>query len=486
MSIDPRVAAIHDWQVANGSLLKRITGENAEAYPVNVALKPSHFPRACFVHAQELQTIFNRLYAAVSSDEAWLEKALSNLLQTDTLARRLWDIHKEAKRDGLVQPISMGVFRSDYMVQDAATPNDRQIIKQVEFNTFSVAGGVHANKISDMHRLFERIGSPPSTDLMPLNDTKDSIVAAFERAHRLYARENGGDRRLAVMMVVQPNNFNVCDECPIVYGLWYRGIPCYRVEWGDQLETSVSYGSSSKELLLRLLDGESMEISIVYYRAGYEEKEYDQFGCEIRCIIEQSRAIKCPSILGHLSTMKVIQQKLSERQHLEHFLNPEDAEKVLAVCCEMFPMDTSEMGMKARSLALDRSTAPAYVLKPSLEGGGNNVYGNDIPGYLGFEDEESWSNYILMAKIQPPKDVTNTLLSCKEGVYEGGIVSELGIFGACVWKTLPQDQDERAGPPVQILEDETIGFSLKSKRWDVDEMSVVKGYGCFDSPKLVP
>ena len=37
----------------------------------------------------------------------------------------------------------------------------------------------------------------------------------------------------------------------------------------------------------------------------------------------------------------------------------------------------------------------------------------------------------------------------------------------------------------RILKNEVVGWSLKSKRPDVNEMSVVLGYGAFDSLSLV-
>ena len=52
------------------------------------------------------------------------------------------------------QDIHLGLFRSDYMLHQ---PHDNEVdypahLKQVEFNTYSVAGGVHSARISKMHR----------------------------------------------------------------------------------------------------------------------------------------------------------------------------------------------------------------------------------------------------------------------------------------------------------------------------------------------
>jgi hypothetical protein len=61
----------------------------------------------------------------------------------------------------------------------------------------------------------------------------------------------------------------------------------------------------------------------------------------------------------------------------------------------------------------------------------------------------------------------------------GPTVSELGFFGVCLWRSQPQSHHQ------QLLRNSEAGWSLKTKPQTVDEMSVVKGYGCFDYPYLV-
>lgn len=51
----------------------------------------------------------------------------------------------------LIQPISVGVFRSDYMVNydaDSTTPT----LKQIEVNTISASFFGLANQVADLHR----------------------------------------------------------------------------------------------------------------------------------------------------------------------------------------------------------------------------------------------------------------------------------------------------------------------------------------------
>lgn len=130
---------------------------------------------------------------------------------------------------------------------------------------------------------------------------------------------------------------------------------------------------------------------------------------------------------------------------------------------------------------MDEKMAKDYVLKPSLEGGGHNVYGHAIPGFLKRMGKEKWGGYVLMEKIVPP--TLSGVLMSQRGIYEGDVVSELGVFGVCLWRRKEGDGRKRAR--VEIVEELEPSWSFKTKDASVDEMSVVKGYGCFDSPLLV-
>ena len=313
---------------------------------------------------------------------------------------------------------------------------------------------------------------------IPPNNTVESIAAGLAEAHKAYgAARSGMTSVTAILFVVQPNNVNVCDERPIEYALRNRGIASYRVEFGEDTLSSTSL-TSSRDLLFEIALSTSSsfaEISVVYHRAGYDVEEYDVVGREARYQLEMSKAIKCPSILCHLATLKVVQQKLALPENLRKFLPDKVAARLERTFMPMYPLDKSDAGQKAKELALVSHSASKYVLKPSLEGGGHNIYREAIPAFLKSKPEMSWKDHILMEMIEPPM-IHNILLSSRQ-VFSGSIISELGIFGMCLW------QHGTSG--VEVLQNHQAGFSFKTKGREVDEMSVVKGYGCFDSPWLI-
>lgn len=323
--------------------------------------------------------------------------------------------------------------------------------------------------------------TPISASALPKNTTTQSLTDGIAVAHLAYGSPKAEvATETGVLFVIQPNNINISDERPIEYVLGNREppIPAYRLEFPDQVLAHTSL-TESRELLYHPPENPTLspiEISVVYMRAGYDADEYDSLGCAARFHLERSRAIKCPSLLAHIATFKKVQQALAMPGTLKRFISsPADIARVSSTFAGMYPLDTSDIGKQARLLALDPATAINFVLKPSLEGGGHNVYGGDIPGFLKSIPEALWSNYILMEFIRPPAQHGHLLSS--KGFYSGPVVCELGIFGICLWRKTPTGHE--------MVGERREGWSFKTKPAKINEMSVVKGYGCFDSPCLV-
>ncbi|KAK4548330.1 hypothetical protein LTR36_010200 [Oleoguttula mirabilis] len=475
------VTDIKDYQLTHGNVLKLVRFEEATRVPsigVGVSVLPTPFPRRCFNEAWALQRCMNELYIRAGTDEQWLHTILQPLMERDGFLAALWDVHVDVRKAGVVQDVVCGIFRSDYMHQPCAV--DHATLKQVEVNTFSAAGACHAEHVANMHRHLQRMRRVAKLDnehdrdsLLSPGDNINSLVAALITAYQAYRLPS--QHSYCILMVVQPYNFNVADERPIEYGLWDAGIPCYRCDWQEVLNRTTL--TTDRKLLYRLPGSQTeLEVTVVYYRAGYDAAEYDTQGMQVRLRLELSTAIKCPDVLTHLTTFKAVQQALTEPDVLKRFLPVGDAERVRDTFMPISTLDTSAKGLQARLNATDAAQAVHYVLKPNLEGGGNNIYGSKIPALLGSLPEEEWSKYILMRLIEPPEEIQGVLLTAEE-LYQGPVVSELGIFGTALWR-------REASGGVEMLRNESAGWTFKTKPSKVDEMSVVKGYGCFDCPKL--
>ncbi|KAI6087710.1 glutathione synthase [Hypoxylon rubiginosum] len=489
------LSELEDYQISHGSLLKVPRGlvdfesPTALARPVGVSIVPTIFPQPQFEQAQYIQRLFNELYIKVSEDDAWLETITRPLARVDEFVAKLWSIWERVRDEGEVQKLRCGIFRSDYMLHcsdlrnlDRGATSDEDIrkdligskLKQVEFNTYSCAGGSHATMVANMHRYLAQKGTHEATNL-PANNALRSIVEVLAKAHHAYV-PTSGTRKRAILMTVQPNNVNICDERPIEYALSECDPPIilYRVEFSDEVMQSCSLGPD-RELLFRPPSrSQPLEISVVYQRAGYDSHEYDEQGVGARLMLEKSRAIKCPTILSHIAGLKKVQQELTRPGALERFLDPEGASILRPTFAPQFPVDESEDGRNALRIASDREAAENYVLKPSLEGGGHNIFGRDIPDFLEAIPPQEKNKYILMEKIRPP--MSHGILVSPMMIFQGPVISELGILGACIWR--------RDGQNAEIITNSRGGWTFKTKPHDVEEMSVVKGYGCFDCPSL--
>lgn len=251
---------------------------------------------------------------------------------------------------------------------------------------------------------------------------------------------------------------------------------------------------------MRLGGNETVEIAVVYYRAGYTPIDYtSQREWDARLKLELSAAIKCPSVALQLAGAKKVQQVLSEEGEVERFIgrgstsSASDAVLDTAHCSalrqtftSLYPLDDSPLGREALRLANEQSER--FVLKPQREGGGNNIYRADIPPFLAElakQDEgkpadspRSREGYILMDLIRPPP-LSNAMLPAGQGrIVEGGIISELGIYGVALFRT-------RKEGGAEILVNKQVGHLLRTKAQDVSEGGVATGYSVLDSPLLV-
>jgi glutathione synthase len=211
---------------------------------------------------------------------------------------------------------------------------------------------------------------------------------------------------------------NISDEWPLEYALWDHEpqIPAYRVLFGEEVLACTSL-NQSQELLYQPPSGSPpIEVSVAYLCAGYDPNKYTStsYGCCL--LLERSRAIKCPSILGHLATFKKVQQALAGPGTLTRLLSHNEAERVAKTFAPMYPLDEScEASRRGRALACNPQTAINHVPKPPLEGGGHNVYRGEIPEFLDSVPKSRWNTYILMELVNPV--IQKVILLPPRGIY---------------------------------------------------------------------
>lgn len=104
-----------------------------------------------------------------------------------------------------------------------------------------------------------------------------------------------------------------------------------------------------------------------------------------------------------------------------------------------------------------------------------------------------------MELIKTPPEAKNTVLRNDGSIVSGNVISELGIFGACLWKRSPERTGAAAHIKVglagaghagiglmghegqEILHNEQGGYLLRTKGKDSDEGGVASGFSSLDS-----
>jgi glutathione synthetase len=385
------------------------------------------------------------------------------------------------------QPIQLGLFRSDYMVH---VDQSKTCVKQVEFNTIASSFGGLSNHVSGLHRNLHSIDAYPDAlkpiingGSLPESTSIPNLALGLAKAHMAYTATSSPTHPTCVLFIVQDPERNVFDQRHLEYELnATHSVRTFRISF-DRVLLDSRLESTSRQLLYTPphTPHKSYEVSTLYFRAGYAPSDYtSEEHWSARLHLERSAAIKCPSILTHLAGSKKVQQVLAtpESPHLARFLPDKGSSSaILETFAPIYPLDKSPAGLTARSLATNPDTAVKYVLKPQREGGGNNVYRSDIPGFLESLPESHWPAYILMEMIEPPAQA-NSIFRNGE-VQSGDVICELGVYGACLWK------DGKDGGPREILENFEAGYLLRTKGAGSAEGGVAAGFGSVDSCCLI-
>ncbi|KAK7531312.1 glutathione synthetase large chain [Phyllosticta citribraziliensis] len=489
---------LKDWSIANGLAVRpaptfvasSLDPAGVLANTAPVTLFPSLFPKNCYEEGLAIQKSYNELYSAIARDEEWLKEIVEELIGVDEFVAKLWKVHLKVKEEGPVQDITLGLFRSDYMVHlDPEDTNAKPKIKQVEFNTIASSFGGLSSRVSGLHKHLLSIEAYPADvspaitqDALPENKSVASLAAGLAAAHKAYGQSRS-TKPLCVLFVVQDPERNVFDQRLLEYSLLSEsGVRSYRVPFSSVLDATKL--DSQRNLIYRPkhAPGKEHEVSTVYFRAGYSPDDYpSETEWDARLHIERSHAIKCPSVLLHLAGCKKVQQVLAtpHSPHLARFLsNDSTVARVKETFAPIYPLDKSDAGLEARKLALNANAAQRYVLKPQREGGGNNIYRKNIPPFLATLPESSWPAYILMEMIEPP--AANNVIIRNGEVRKGGVIGELGVYGVCLWR-----HGDGAADRGQILENWEAGYLLRTKGNESEEGGVAAGFGAVDSICLV-
>ncbi|GAB5372444.1 hypothetical protein AAMO2058_001665900 [Amorphochlora amoebiformis] len=422
-----------DYAMCNGLVMRQNTGSSSFIH-APCTLIPAPLPKQAFEGALNASSLFSKLIDKIARHPTYLETILTEVGENDAYTKKLLEILALDRKMGeKKQNVTLGLFRSDYMLQEAEGKDSKFPVSrflQVENNTIAASFGCLSTRVAEMHRfLVDRFSSQSKpigsiTSLPPNNAAKNLAEAMFQ------------------------------------------AVKAYKT--GEKVDTKDTAGGSGKPLMVG-----GLHIALVYFRAGYtprdlpSEVEWDGYKR-----IELSRAIKCPCISYHLAGTKKIQQNLCIPGEVEKFLPLEDAKSLRMFFADQYGL---QMPLETDSAAAidDAIEHPEkYVLKPQREGGGNNLWLDDMKQALELKTmtADQRSAYILMRRIVQKPFVTALMRNGK--VQVGECEKEVGIYASFL-----------AGytEPYQKV----IGHLMRTKLVGVNEGGVASGYAVLDSPTLV-
>ncbi|KAI8026058.1 hypothetical protein LOK49_LG02G02050 [Camellia lanceoleosa] len=420
------------------------------------ALLPMSFPESQWRQACELAPIFNELVDRVSLDANFLQESLSRTKKADAFTSRLLDIHSKMLESGKKEEIRLGLHRSDYMLDEQT-----KLLLQIELNTISSSFPGLSCLVSELHRSIlnqykEHLGL--DSRRIPGNTAVSQFAEALTKAWKEY-----NNPRAVVMVVVQPEERNMYDQH------WLCSVLKERHDVTTIRKTLAEI--EAQGVLLpdgTLLIGNQV-IAVIYFRAGYAPIDYpSESEWRARELMEQSSAVKCPSISYHLTGTKKVQQELAKPNVLERFLeNKEDIAKLRKCFAGLWSLDDSNTVKDA----IERPEF--YVMKPQREGGGNNIYGDDVRKTLlrlQVEGSEEDAAYILMQRIFPT--IVPTFLM-RDGIcHKDHAISELGIYSAYL-----RNKEN-------VIMNEQCGYLMRTKVSSSNEGGVAAGFAVLDSVYL--
>jgi len=418
-----------------------------------ISLLPSRLPESFWEQACDLAPVFNELVDRVSLDGEFLQDSLSKTRQVDDFTSRLLDIHRKMMNTNKDENIRLGLHRSDYMLD-----SETNSLLQIELNTISVSFPGLCSLVTELHRtLINQYGNLLCLDAkkVPGNEASRQFAEALARACDEFNVDSA-----VVMMIVQPEERNMYDQYWLVkYLKESHGVTTIR----KTLSEVEAEGQVLPDGTL-VVDGK--KVAVVYFRAGYTPNDYpSEAEWSARLLMEQSSAVKCPSISYHLVGSKKIQQELAKPNVLERFLeNKEEIAKLRQCFAGLWSLDDEEIVKSAIE------NPDLFVLKPQREGGGNNIYGLDVREALirlQKEGGDALSAYILMQRIFPKESLANLV---RGGVcHEALTVSELGIYGAYL-----RNKDK-------VIMNDKCGYLMRTKVSSSDEGGVAAGFAVLDS-----
>lgn len=453
-----------DFAIVKGIVMRTSAkpGSSEVVQHAPFTLFPSPVPKYLIDQAKAVQQDFGFLMHVLSHDGDFLKSAYSSVLESDEFTKKLFDIYETVKREK-PKKLELSIIRSDYMFHQP-DPNNISL-KQIEVNMIASSfNGIGTNKMVALHKYnLCNNGFKDISEKLPENDALSNLADGMLSAWSHYGKENA-----VVVFLVSDVEQNIFDQRTLEFEIVEKN-PCV----GVRRYTLGQVAAKGKLDADGRLFVDDEEIAVVYYRAGYTPNDYhSQKEWDARLMLDRSNAINCPSVGHQLVGAKKMQQVLTQPGIMEKFIKgAESLKRLRDTFVGFYGLEMGADGDEAVAKVL--RNPDDYVLKPQLEGGGNNLYNQDLVDKLTeVGNDKRRCSYIIMEKVKP---MPVTTMIIRAGAtpqqlkpVEG--VSELGIYGVFL----------AAGD--KIIQNTVAGHLLRTKASHYDDGGVAAGVAVLDSP----
>lgn len=254
-----------------------------------------------------------------------------------------------------------------------------------------------------------------------VNDPLKGLVEILTTAAKFHKDHYNLDRKLNILMLVTDK-----DEQE---GNIDQELICGALQNCDVTVNRTSLKNAKVELKEGHLYYENVLVNVVYLRGGYMEMTEVEF--KNRHWIEKSLACKVNNANVQLFGMKLMQSALLS--------NSEAPSTYKSLQVRMMPADQFE-----------DDSSNDWIFKSNREGGNSCIF--DSTHFNEIEDKRGW---IIMERIKAQ--------------VQNGYTHEVGIYGGVI--TLQR----------QVLENNVLGYLVRTKRKEVNESGVNAGYAKVNS-----
>lgn len=183
-----------DWALMHGVCLRSKINFNRDVLQfAPFVLLPSPFPREEFHNACDIQVILNKLIHIVAHDYEFLKETLQETVKVDDFTRKLFEIYEIVHKEGATQKISLGLLRSDLMLDTSCPKKNTKkskphcCWKQVEINTIASGFGWLGPASTQLHGFVLReLGYTAELKNLPENNALQALCAGMIEAWNLY------------------------------------------------------------------------------------------------------------------------------------------------------------------------------------------------------------------------------------------------------------------------------------------------------------